>query len=73
MKFIITRTSQIFGTDDLPPCRGAEKEEHYWTIEISDLDELILLKKETNEAIILKKSMLHNELLELEVYDDYRE
>ena len=85
MKFIVTRTSRWrTGNEDLPPCEGAVLEPFVtpwgndvmlWTLELTDLDALMQFVK-THGSVILEYENLHSHgsgLLELEIYDDYRE
>ncbi len=78
MKFIISRTSTTFS--GVKPCECAELSEHkdcfgnkIWEIEVSSLEELVELKKKFNHPIVLCDSYDVKDMLELEIYDDYRE
>jgi hypothetical protein len=78
MKFIVTRTTDVLTLT--PPCERAELSEHQsyfggkvWEIEINSIEELIELKKEVNHPIILCDSYNVEGMLELEIYDGYRE
>lgn len=44
-----------------------------WFIDISSLEELLEFKEEVGEDIVIQNSWENEELLEIEIYDTYRE
>lgn len=44
-----------------------------WFIDISSLEDILKFKKEVDENIIIKNSWVNKEILEIEIYDNYRE
>lgn len=82
MKFRIRRTSDFF--ERKQPCEGAEflkvseidDEKWFWVIEINTLEELINLRDNVGNDLILRwpyEKELGGEMREIEIYDDYRE
>lgn len=78
MKFLVKRTTDVLAFT--PPCEGTKLSEHQsafgcklWEIEINSIEELIELKKKVTHPIILCDSYDVEGMLELEIYDDYRE
>jgi len=82
MKFRIKRTSNFDGEEK--PCEKAYGGEHLggrandvrvWYIDINTLDELIALRDEVENELIVgtayEKEL--NDMPEIEIYDDYRE
>lgn len=82
MTFQINRTSYCLNKDNLP-CAGATlaldrtsmHARNIYTIEINTLEELLLLKEQVEEEIIIRDAYECKEIapLEIEIYDDYRE
>ena len=86
MKFLLRRTS---GNYDKLPIKSKEwkvTKENFsatdfakpfdtegWFIEINTLEELIKFFNYCNNDLIITQSMYNHKLLELEIYDDYRE
>lgn len=69
MKFVVCRTS-----DRTPPCDGAVKDEHdKWTIEIRDLDALAAFVRGLSPDSLVISSARDPNVLDLEIYDAYRE
>ena len=84
MKFIIHRTSDWVLTNESsdPKCPGAIKEKlpcyrserEIYTIEIKSLEELMKLKEDLNEALIISNGNYYGfSLPVLEIYDKLRE
>lgn len=81
MNFIITRSSDIFG--EKPPCENAKLlnpdakpwEDKAYGITINSLEELIKLKKEVGNSIIIGTYLGESDFAdtEIEIYDTYRE
>lgn len=82
MKFRIKRTSNWDGEEK--PCENAYGGEHLggraddvrvWYIDINTLDELIALRNEVENELIIDTTWEKelNGIPEIEIYDDYRE
>lgn len=89
MIFKISRTSQWFYGEDKPPCdkafikeferyMGANKiQDKDWFIELNTLEDLLNLKEEIGENIIISDYLFRYNNIDveysIEIYDDYRE
>lgn len=83
MKFVLTRSSVHPSTADSPPALGAVWEElerpgygkaSVWTIEVNDLDELLLLGNHNDGRLIVSnRNQMFPDMPGLEIYDDWRE
>lgn len=89
MIFNIYRTSNFAVSEDKPPCDkafikeferhvGADKiQDRDWFIELNTLEDLLNLKEETGEDVIISDSLLRynniNVEYSIEIYDSYRE
>ena len=81
MKFRVSRTSNYRA--DEKPCEKAyggtpmKDDEHklVWFIDIGSLEELLLLREELREDLIIGIAWEEelNQMPEIEIYDDYRE
>lgn len=81
MNFIITRSSDIFG--EKSPCDDAKLlnpnakpwEDRTYGITINSLEELIKLKEEVGNSIIIGNYLGESDFadMEIEIYDTYRE
>lgn len=82
MKFLVTRTSAIYG-GCTPPCEGAvllNPDRETWEpplygIELDTLEDLMAFKERVGYSVIVGKSREESDWsdVELEIYDDYRE
>ena len=82
MKFLVTRTSAIYG-DCTPPCEGAvllNPDRESWEpplygIELDTLEDLMAFKESVKYPVIINKPFDKSDYadVELEIYDDYRE
>lgn len=74
MRFYVTRTSLH---SDQKPCDEAFStivdNSKRWMIEVDSLSELIDLKTKYGDLIIQENIVGNDSLLEIEIYDDYRE
>lgn len=80
MVFQIERTSIGSSSDELPckNCFPIKLPTKYgtldrWGIEINSLEELINLMEEINEPLIVSHAFGSEDMLCIEIYDDYRE
>lgn len=80
MKFHITRTS-VYDPEE-QPCRNAysgewskEDDRHVWYIDIDTIEQLMELRAEVGEELIIGTSWLSacDGLPQIEIYDTYRE
>lgn len=68
MKFLVARTSCLRGEK---PCEGAIARDDEWVTEIASLEELQAFIEKHGNIVISKYSC--DDLLEIEIYDTYRE
>ncbi len=87
MKFLISRTSMLC-KENKKPCEEAVKEKYKaivpftnneirelegWFIEINSLEELLEFQKKYDEELVISRDNLNKNLIEIEIYDSYRE
>lgn len=82
MRFLVKRTSRIYG-DESSPCEGAKLlnpqrdtwEEPQWGIELETIDDLLDFYRKQKHPVIIGKPFDESDYsdVELEIYDDYRE
>ena len=87
MKFKITRTTSWSGPDEKRPCDEAFKDKFIethtinkdeygaWFIELKTLEELISFLDKYGDfaGIIIDRANCNRNVVEIEIYDDYRE
>lgn len=87
MKFVVSRTSDNYRIDDIPPCKLATKEAvnsvvrvgnttesmtyKKWVVNIDTLEGLISFVRENGDCIITAAG--EYEYPSIEIYDEYRE
>lgn len=84
MRFQITRTSTGYYRQE-KPCDGAfvykrergrldDHDRLYWALEVNSLDELLKFIEKNGEPIIISGACdYYDGLLQIEIYDEYRE
>jgi hypothetical protein len=79
MKFEITKSDDYKNKDQ--PCKSAilenfpwkDKTRQAWTVEVSSLEDLLNIMKETKYPLVIEESGIWTNLPYLEVYNTYRE
>jgi len=71
MKFTIERTSDWGG--EQAPCQAAQRDGDYWVIEIETLEDLLKLRDETGDDLIVGRAYAAKDMPSIEIYDTYRE
>lgn len=82
MKFRIKRTSDFFAVENKPSKNAyggkplkEDSDKHIWYIDINTVEDLIQLRDEVEEPLIINTAWEDelNGMPEIEIYDDYRE
>lgn len=81
MIFNIYRTSNVIFSENKPPCDKAfikefERRGKDWFIELNTLEDLLNLKEEVGEPVIIDDFWKDDNIgvkYSIEIYDDYRE
>lgn len=73
MEFRVTRTSISLSWGKESPCEEAKKQGDAWFVEINTLEELLNFMDKYEKEIIISRDLDNPQIIEIEIYDTYRE